>query len=75
MREIQMVDLRAQYEKIGSEIDTAIRSVIESVTFIKGPDVKLFEEELQEYMGVKHVIACANGCSSSRFKSSWPETR
>ena len=56
-----MVDLRAQYEKIGLEIDNAIKSVIESTTFIKGPDVKLFEEELQEYMGVKHVISCANG--------------
>lgn len=56
-----MVDLRAQYERIGPEIDTAIRSVLESTAFIKGPDVKLFEEELQQYMGVKHVISCANG--------------
>jgi len=61
MREIQMVDLGAQYEKIGSEIDNAIKSVIVSTAFIKGPDVKLFEEELQEYMGVKHVVSCANG--------------
>lgn len=61
MREIQMVDLKAQYEKIGSEIDVAIKSVLESTAFIKGPDVKLFEEELQEYMGVKHVVSCANG--------------
>jgi len=61
MREIQMVDLKAQYEKIGPEIDQAIKSVIESTAFIKGPDVKQFEEELQEYMGVKHVISCANG--------------
>jgi len=61
MREIQMVDLKAQHEKIGSEIDAAIKSVIESTAFIKGPDVKSFEEELQEYMGVKHVISCANG--------------
>ena len=56
-----MVDLRAQYEKIGSEIDNAIKSVLLSTAFIKGPDVKLFEEELQEYMGVKHVVSCANG--------------
>ena len=56
-----MVDLKAQYEKIGPEIDIAIKSVLESTAFIKGPDVKLFEEELQEYMGVKHVISCANG--------------
>jgi hypothetical protein len=61
MREIQMVDLKTQYEKIGSEIDIAIKSVLESSAFIKGPDVKLFEEELQDYMGVKHVISCANG--------------
>jgi len=56
-----MVDLKAQYEKIGSEIDVAIKSVLESTAFIKGPDVKLFEEELQEYMGVKYVVSCANG--------------
>jgi UDP-2-acetamido-2-deoxy-ribo-hexuluronate aminotransferase len=61
MREIQMVDLKAQYEKIGSEIDSAIKSVLESTAFIKGPDVKLFEEELREYIGVGHVVSCANG--------------
>src|SRR5512133_939859 len=61
MREIQMVDLKAQYEKIGSEIDSAIKSVLETTAFIKGPEVKLFEEELREYMGVRHVVSCANG--------------
>jgi UDP-2-acetamido-2-deoxy-ribo-hexuluronate aminotransferase len=61
MREIQMVDLKIQYEKIRSEIDNAIFSVINSTAFIKGPGVKLFEEELQSYLGVKHVISCANG--------------
>lgn len=61
MRDIQMVDLKSQYEKLGPEIDTAIRSVLESTAFIKGPDVRLFEEELQQYMGVSHVISCANG--------------
>jgi UDP-2-acetamido-2-deoxy-ribo-hexuluronate aminotransferase len=61
MREIQMVDLMAQYEKYGSEIDSAIKSVFNTAAFIKGPDVKLFEEELRAYMRVKHVISCANG--------------
>lgn len=56
-----MVDLKAQYEKIGSEIDSAIKSVLESTAFIKGPDVRLFEEELQRFMGVKYVVSCANG--------------
>ncbi|OFY71214.1 MAG: transcriptional regulator [Bacteroidetes bacterium RBG_13_42_15] len=61
MREIQMVDLKSQYEKIRNEIDNAIFSVINSTAFIKGPEVKLFEGELQAYLGVKHVISCANG--------------
>jgi dTDP-4-amino-4,6-dideoxygalactose transaminase len=61
MREIQMVDLKTQYDKIRSEIDNAISSVINSTAFIKGPEVKLLEEELQSYLGVKHVISCANG--------------
>jgi dTDP-4-amino-4,6-dideoxygalactose transaminase len=67
MREIQMVDLKAQYEKIGTEIDSAIKSVLQSTAFIKGPDVKLFEEELQEYMGVRHVVSCANGTDALRI--------
>jgi dTDP-4-amino-4,6-dideoxygalactose transaminase len=61
MREIQMVDLKAQYKKIGPEIDSAIKSVLESTAFIKGPDVQLFEQELQQFMEVKHVVSCANG--------------
>jgi len=61
MREIQMVDLKAQYANIKSEIDAAVKSVLESTAFIKGPDVKFFEEELQAYMGVGHVVSCANG--------------
>jgi UDP-2-acetamido-2-deoxy-ribo-hexuluronate aminotransferase len=61
MREIQMVDLKAQYEKYKPDIDNAIKSVLVSTAFIKGPDVKLFEQELEAFMGVKHVISCANG--------------
>jgi len=56
-----MVDLKAQYKKLGPEIDNAIKSVLVSTAFIKGPDVKFFEQELQEFMSVKNVISCANG--------------
>ena len=61
MKDIQMVDLKSQYEKIANEIDTALKSVLKSTAFIKGPDVKLFEEELAGFMGVRNVISCANG--------------
>jgi UDP-2-acetamido-2-deoxy-ribo-hexuluronate aminotransferase len=61
MKQIQMVDLKIQYNKIRSEIDASIKSVLESTAFINGPEVKSFEEELRNYLGVKHVIPCANG--------------
>ncbi len=56
-----MVDLKAQYRKLSGEIDNAIRSVLESSAFIKGRDVKFFEESLQKYLGIDHVISCGNG--------------
>ncbi len=61
MKKIDMVDLRSQYERLKADIDNAVAGVINSTAFIKGPDVRLFEEELQRYLGVRHVISCANG--------------
>lgn len=61
MRKIQMVDLKGQYEKIKTDIDAAIQNVIESTAFINGPEVREFARELEHYLGVKHVIPCANG--------------
>jgi len=61
MKELKMVDLRGQYDRIKDEIDSAIQSVIDSSAFIRGPEVISFEEELASYLGVKHVISCANG--------------
>jgi dTDP-4-amino-4,6-dideoxygalactose transaminase len=60
-RKIDMVDLVGQYEKIKSEVDSAINEVIHSSKFINGPEVKSFQAELESYLGVKHVIPCANG--------------
>ncbi len=61
MKPIQMVDLKQQYFKIKNEVDTAIRDVIESAVFIGGPQVSLFAQNLSQYLGIKHVIPCANG--------------
>lgn len=61
MRDIQMVDLKSQYQDIKKELDPRIQEVIESATFINGPEVKRFQEELENYLDVKHVIPCANG--------------
>jgi len=56
-----MVDLRAQYEKLGSEIDAAISNVLLSTAFIRGPEVGILERELQKYLDVGYVVTCANG--------------
>jgi len=61
MRPIQMVDLKTQYQKIKSEIDTAVIDVLESSAFINGKPVQQFAENLSKYLDVKHVIPCANG--------------
>jgi len=61
MKEIRMVDLKSQYDKIKTDIDTAIDDVIHSTAFIKGPRVKEFEEDLKKYLDVNHVISCGNG--------------
>ncbi len=61
LKKMPMVDLIGQYKKIQPEIDKAIHDVVLSSAYINGPDVKSFAKELEEYMGVKHVIPCANG--------------
>src|SRR5690554_15802 len=61
MKKIQMVDLSGQYHHIKEQIDSSIMNVIETTAFINGPEVHQFQKELENYLGVKHVIPCANG--------------
>lgn len=58
---LQMVDLHGQYLKIKLEVDAGIQKVIETSTFINGPQVKEFAANLAAYSGSKHVITCGNG--------------
>ena len=61
MKQLQMVDLKSQYLRIKPQIDNAIQGVIDSCQFVKGAEVKTFEQELAQYLGVRHAIACGNG--------------
>ena len=56
-----MVDLKGQYQDIKHSVDNAIQKVIDEASFINGPKVKEFQTNLENYLGVKHVIPCANG--------------
>ncbi len=61
MKKIEMVDLKSQYLRIKTEIDSAINEVIENTAFINGKHVETFSENLKTYLGVNYVVPCANG--------------
>lgn len=58
---IQFIDLQAQQARLRPELDAAIARVLDQGAYIMGPDVKLFEQELAQFCGARHVISCANG--------------
>ncbi|HMB64197.1 MAG TPA: DegT/DnrJ/EryC1/StrS family aminotransferase [Eudoraea sp.] len=61
MKKIQMVDLVGQYQGIKEQVNASISQVLNTATFINGPEVHAFQKELEDYLQVKHVIPCANG--------------
>jgi dTDP-4-amino-4,6-dideoxygalactose transaminase len=58
---MQFIDLAAQRERIGDRLNAAINKVVADGRYILGPEVAEFEKKLADYVGVEHVIACANG--------------
>jgi dTDP-4-amino-4,6-dideoxygalactose transaminase len=58
---IQMVDLQAQYIELAEEIQEGWKEVLAETRFIGGAKVDGFARALEQYLGVKHVIPCANG--------------
>ena len=61
MKKIQMVDLKGQYEAIKETVNNTIQEVLDTNTYINGPQVQQFQKNLETYLDVKHVIPCANG--------------
>ena len=58
---IPLMDLQAQYDSIREQVEPAVHSVLESGTFILGPNVEAFEGELAQYLGTRHAIGVASG--------------
>ena len=56
-----MVDLQSQYQKIKDVINPSIDEILNSAAFINGPKVHQFQKNLEDYLGAKYVIPCANG--------------
>lgn len=61
MRALQMVDTKSQYLKIKEEVDASIQEVLDSAAYIGGKAVQNFSTALNNYIGSKHTITCANG--------------
>ncbi|TXK73913.1 DegT/DnrJ/EryC1/StrS aminotransferase family protein [Mesonia sp. HuA40] len=61
MKKIQMVDLKGQFQGIKNQVNSSFEQILENTAFINGPEVHSFQSELEAYLGVKHVIPCANG--------------
>lgn len=61
IKSMQFIDLAAQYQQLKTRIDLRIQNVLRHGQYIMGPEVKELEENLAEYVGVKHAISCANG--------------
>lgn len=58
---MQFIDLEAQYIHLKDKINSRIQKVLDHGQYIMGPEVQELEQKLAEYVGVKHVITCANG--------------
>ena len=64
---IQMIDLHSQYKRLKKEMDAAIQEVINSASFINGPQVNTFCDRLASYLNIPYVIPCGNCTDAIRL--------
>lgn len=62
--QIPLIDLRAQYARISTEVDAAIRETVQTTMFIGGPQVDAFDTEFARYLGVPHALGVSSGTSA-----------
>ena len=59
--QISFIDLKRQQQKIRSELDCAIKNVLDHGKYIMGPEVSIFEKDIRDFCNSKYAITCANG--------------
>lgn len=59
--QIELINLKRQYKNLKDEINQAVEKVLENGQYILGPEVKAFEKEIGEYLGIRYAIGVANG--------------
>lgn len=58
---VPLLDLKAQYRAIKTEVLSAIEAVCDEQGFVLGPRVSAFEEATAQYIGSRYAIGCASG--------------
>jgi dTDP-4-amino-4,6-dideoxygalactose transaminase len=58
---VPLLDLKAQYATLKSELDAAVLRVAESQYFILGPEVDRLERSMEEYLEVEHALGVSSG--------------
>jgi len=58
---IPMVDLHTQYQSLKNDIQKALNETLDNTAFIMGPNVHALEDEISEYLNIKHSVSCASG--------------
>jgi len=61
---VPFLDLKTQYQGIKAEVEPEILKTLESCSYIGGPYVKRFEDEVASYLQVKHAIGCSSGTAA-----------
>ena len=61
---MEFIALKAQYKELKNEIDKNIHEVLDAGAFIQGEYVSIFEKQLADYIGVKHVVSCSDGTAA-----------
>lgn len=61
---IPLIDLKAQYASIKTDIDAAVMRVLASGHYVMGEEVEAFEQAFAAYCGVEHAIAVNTGTSA-----------
>jgi dTDP-4-amino-4,6-dideoxygalactose transaminase len=61
---VPFVDLKAQYQTIRKDIDTAIARVVEDTAFIGGKYVESFESQFADFCGCRHCVGVSSGTSA-----------
>ncbi len=64
---INFIDLQQQQARIRPQLDEAIKQVLDGGQYIMGNHCQQLEQQLAQYVGVKHCLGCANGTDAIRL--------